>query len=117
MLATCRFKGGAIMRGLGGLIMRTAAVSRRSASDSAAHGTGLAAVLLTTRMCWLAALRHAGPISPMLLRHLNTAGTITGVVVTHDLSPQGFTSGLRQVLHGLTGVGHAPSPRCSTDRR
>ena len=46
MLATCRFKGAAIIRGLGGRIMRTAAVSRRCASDSAAHGTGLAAVLL-----------------------------------------------------------------------
>ena len=105
------------MRGLGGLIMRTAAVSRRSTSDSAAHGTGLAAALLATRMCWLVAFRHAEPFSPKLLRHRTTEGTMTGVVVTHDLAPQGFTCRLRQVLHGLTGVGHAPSPRCSTDRR
>ena len=78
------------MRGLGGLIMRTAAVRRRCASDSAAHGTGLAAVLLATSMCWLAAFRHAEPFSPKLLRHRTTEGTMTGVVVTHDLAPQGF---------------------------
>src|SRR5690606_39243955 len=117
MLATCRVKGGANMRGLGGLIMRTTAVCRRSAADSAAHGTVLAAVLLATRMCWLATFRHAEPFSPKLLRHRATEGTMTGVVVTHDLAPQGFTCRFRQVLHGLTGVGHAPSPRCSTVRR
>src|SRR5690554_4166221 len=107
MLATCRFKGRVIMRGLGGLIMRTAAVRRRCASDSAAHGTGLAAVLLATSMCWLAAFRHAEPFSPKLLRHRTTEGTMTGVVVAHDPAADGFPCCFAEVFQRLASVSHA----------
>src|SRR5690554_1889870 len=108
MLATCRFKGRAIMRGWGGLIMRTAAVRRRCASDSAAHGTGLAAVLLAARMRRIPpAFGHAEPFSPKLLRHRTTEGTMTGVVVAHDPAGDGLPCCFAEVFQRLASVSHA----------